>query len=421
MSARSGSASASGSASGSASASAVSASADVSDLDRAERKALLKAHTADLAASIKLLPVYYEALRDNQVPKSGANNALDVNVGGQLYQIRWADVKAFANGIAVQVNGLDRTAARMLKTHREVGPNAGFSAPIQYAQEIIDFFTQVALGPIVEGEFEEKVKDGKVKLVPIKDTLRTLEGTSLNDVLYFIQPTINGQPNPLYGVIRPGILTPLYALHAYFTGMPIEFATKRLSASQDMRTILGDVMRRTIDNDVANVIQRKRDLGLLAPGATDAAVVAIGEQMKAAIDDPDAVTYDTEMVFDKKTNADKEVYYSLSRTDVPDKRKKPMEIFNPNFFLYAHFSKLNANAAVKKLNAEDIASLQAETGRVYNSSFGGALAGAGDAVEQVIDDQRSNAALARAKKNVITSAETRKRKAAQKKAEAASK
>jgi hypothetical protein len=411
MSARSGSASASGSASGSASASAVSASADVSGLERAERKKLLKAHTADLSAAIKLLPVYYEALRDNGIPKSGANNTLDVTVGGQLYQIRWADVRAFANEIAVQVNGLDRTAARMLKTHREVKPNAGFSAPIRYAQEIIDFFSQVALGPIVQGDFEEK----KGKMVPIKSTLVTVEGSSLNDVLYFTQPEINGQANPLYGVIRPGILTPLYALHAYNTGMPVEFATKRLSASQQMRDILGDVMRRTIDTDVANVIQRKRDLGLLAPGASDAAIVELGEEMKAAIDDPDAETWFSDGVDDKG----REVFASRGRTDVPDKRKKPMEIFNPNFFLYAHFSKLNANAASEKLNAEGIAALQADTGRVYNALFGGQLAGAADAVEQVIEDQKSNAALARAAKNVITAAENRKRKAAEKKAAAA--
>jgi hypothetical protein len=171
-----------------------------------------------------------------------------------------------------------------------------FLNPCVFNQEIIDFFTHANIGPLIEGDFQDNGK-------PIVDSLQTSQ-RRLNDGLNFIKPD-----HPNYGITIPGSLTPLFALHARHAKMQQFPYGARLSASNEMRKYLRQTMIKVIHNDCDDVFF----------STDDEDVNKTRKKMIECIDNPDDLSLKHKM-------------YYINGGE--------REIFNPNWFLYAHFSKL---------------------------------------------------------------------------------
>jgi hypothetical protein len=175
---------------------------------------------------------------------------------------------------------------------------SGFLTPTIFNKEIIDFFTYADIGPLVTGSFDENEE-------PNISTLKSTD-TRLNDILKFTKSVIDDQINGKYGIIIPGSLAPLFSLHAHYAGMKHIDDNTRLSASPDMRKYLRQTMIKVIENDCDAISLRYSQY-------TRQEIDEIRQKLIDCIDNPD---------------------------DLSIKDGKYMEIFNPNWFLYAHFSKL---------------------------------------------------------------------------------
>ena len=186
------------------------------------------------------------------------------------------------------------------------GADSGFGVPALFDQELVEFFAQAELGPVIEGQFKTDPA-GNVKRIPDTKTLQPTR-RPLNLVLFFTQPFILGERNPLYGIIPSGTLTPLFALHAYYSGMQNPNDPTRLVASEEMRRLLAGTIERTIQRD-----RDREDRG----------------------------------VFD------------------------PKEVFDPNNFLYSGFSKLISAGRIQSLTNEEVEALTEEVTRVYGPLFPG--------------------------------------------------
>ena len=201
---------------------------------------------------------------------------------------------------------------------------SGFLAPVLFDDELVEFFAQANLGPVISGELVDKTGPaGHTRSVPNPQSLRPTN-QPLNSILFFTQPTVFGETNPLHRVATPGMLIPLFALHAYYSGMQNPNDPTRLSASEEMRALLPNLIARTTQRD-----------------------------------------------------------------------------FDPENFLYAHFSKLISSAAVsQRLTPQDFEVLLPEITRVYQPLFPGARL---ITPEMVLEYQQNEIALARAYKNNIQS------------------
>lgn len=120
-------------------------------------------------------------------------------------------------------------------------------------QDATNFLLEADLGPQVTGSFNHNTRDfSTVK------TFKAVEGTRLQDILWFLQPEINGQPNPLYrnvlnSIFREyDIFKDLLALHLYHSR---SFKCPNYTATSLMRKYLGNVMTRIIDADVNRIKQ----------------------------------------------------------------------------------------------------------------------------------------------------------------------
>jgi hypothetical protein len=215
---------------------------------------------------------------------------------------------------------------------------------VLFNEELVQFFAQAELGPVVEGEFTTKTDlAGNTKRVPDTATLRPTQ-IPLNAVLFFTRPIIFGQRNPLYGMIPPGTLTPLFALHAYYSNMPHPNDPTRLRASEEMRGFL----RGTINT----IIQRDEDKLRANPS-------------------------------------------------------EQIEVFDPENFLYAHFSRLISAGGIRPLTPEELEAMTPEVTRVYGPLFPGAAI---VTPEMVLRYQQDQVALARAYKNQFTNQQVRARR-----------
>lgn len=349
-------------------------------IGRAEAKKIFKEEVERLVEAVKLIPVYAEAF--SNIRKNEKLNVSFTDSTGQprQYQIGRSEFKEFVSQIIKQMLKLPNLAFSLNKTRRRTAPNSGFLAPALFVQEIVDFFGRADIGPIVQGNFVEKTdKSGNRKIAPDVKSLKAVPYSRLNDVLYFTKPQINGKPNPLYGIISPGTLTPLFALHAYNSGMQNALDATRLSASQEMRLHLRNVMKTTIDNDVRAISEKyQNDPAMIQQ------IQQVARQLSTAIDDPT-------LVIDSKIGDD--------------------EIFNPNNFLYAHFSKLISSSKVQTLKEQDLAQIRQAIPAVY-----GDIAGP-EYENTLLLAQQNHVALARAYKNQFQSSQQRQRRA-QKKAAA---
>lgn len=348
-------------------------------ITRTQSKKLFRDEVDKYVQAVKLIPVYADALskigKTDKIPVSYT----DANGQQHSVQIGRKEYKEFVSSTIKGMQKLPALAFTLNKTKRRYAANAGFLAPARFRPEIMQFFAQANLGPQVAGEFVMRTdKPMNKKAVPKSDSLRVLQGTRLNDLLYFTQ-----QGGPLSGIISPGTLTPLFALHAYYTGMANAQKSSRLSASNEMRQILGPVIADTIRNDVTKI---SNDNPALAGQAQ-----AVGQQLLNAIGNPG--------------------------TQVPSE-VGGVNIFNPNDFTYAHFSKLISNS---KLGGE----LNLEAMRPQIAATYGGLPGVTEAVQAgqppeqvVLAVQQNNAALARAWKNQVKGKADREKKKREKEAQA---
>lgn len=310
---------------------------------RTEAKKELTDEVALLISAIKQIQVYAEALAEakSRLAVAGPDEHgrhIEALIGRQEFG-------EFKRMIYARMKALPKLAFTLNKTRRRVAANSGFKAPARFQQPIVDFFSQANLGPQVTGDFTVKTDKGmNMKNVPVGKSLQVQGGTDLNNLLYFIQPQIAGQQNPLYGIVASGTLTPLFALHAYHTNMQTPDDAARLSASAQMRTILGDLMADTIRNDIKTVVSANPSLA--QQGA------ALEQQLIQAVRNPNMMTRPGE------------------------NELGGVEIFNPNFFLYAHFSKLISNSKIvnedptlgrTKLTDAELSQLRPQIARVYSN------------------------------------------------------
>ena len=376
-------------------------------MKKADAKKILKAEVAELVNGIKLLPTYVEKL--GPVPRG---QKLPVNVVDpttrQLitYQIGAKELKEFQKHIISGLNDLPDRAFSLSKVRRPNAPGSGFQAPARFSQELVNFFANAELGPVVNGSFmmKENVKKKESVRVANPATLVPVPGSRLNSKLYFTQPQINGQQNPLYTVISPGTVTPLFALHSHYVNpqMQKESDPTRLSASAAMRQGLRNIIAATIQADAGKF---SKDFPQYAPQ-----IATTAQQLIASIDNPSAVV----------------------NSAIPNSNK---EMFNPNNFRFADFSKLISTAKDKSMKADQfatvLAGLRPQIAQVYQSvpEVAARMAeinrltppGQSAPYEQaVLSDQHDSSTLARSKKNkekdVITKARKKQQAAAKKQA-----
>lgn len=184
-----------------------------------------------------------------------------------------------------------------------------------FNHEIVNFFTHANIGPLVTGIFKDK------ELPDIYSLRSTQE--RLNDSLIFIKPEINNQSNLHYHITNESSLTHLFILHTYYTKMQYTHDTTRLSASKEMRQYLRQTMIKVINNDCIYALTGVRP-------KNDEMIQEIDETRQTmidCIDNPDDLSL-------------KGKKYYISNTEY-------LEIFNPNWFLYADFPKLIAYARLE--------------------------------------------------------------------------
>ena len=378
-------------------------------MKKSEAKKVLKAEVAELVNAVKLLPTYAEKLatvpRGQKIPVSVIDPTTRQVV---IYQVGAKEYKEFQKHIISTLTDLPDRAFSLSKTRRPTAPGSGFQAPARFSQELVNFFAGAELGPIVTGQFMMKENAKKKESVRVANpaTLQPVNGSRLNNKLYFTQQAINGQQNPMYGVISPGTVTPLFALHSHYVQpqMQKDSDPTRLSASNAMRQGLYNTIAATIQADGNKF---KKDFPQYS-----AQIDNVAAQLTASINNPSAAPIDAK---------------------IPGSNK---EMFNPNNFRFADFSKLISTAKDKSMKADQfaagLAGIRTQIAQVYQSVPEVAarmaeinrLAPPGQQQsapyeQAVLSDQHDSSTLARAKKNkekdIITKAR-KKQQAAQKKA-----
>lgn len=247
--------------------------------------------------------------------------------GNKEWLVGRTDLTKFLHALIQELKKFPNEAVNMVKTRRAVSISAGFMAPQRYQEEMLQFFRNARLGYAIDGNYlvlahGRKCKDQQVLTNAVETS------TPLNELLYFTQPTIGGQQNPLYGLMSPGTITILFlSLHTFFAGMKTGDTNTRLSASQEMRQYLPQIIQDTIQRDVDNVAtELARNYGYNTPGYNKAAhdqaiaeLTQLGTMAVQGIADPNLGANQRLVIFDGKVNR---------------------EIFNPNYFPYAHLTKI---------------------------------------------------------------------------------
>jgi len=221
-----------------------------------------------------------------------------------------------------------------MSTLTTVAIGSGFLEPTLFDDDLVRFFADVKLGPVIEGKFTTT----GTKSVPDTKSLRPVN-RPLNSILFFTKPTILGQKNPLYGIITPASLTVLFALHAYYSGMHYPGQETQLNASPEMRHYLRPIMERSISQDVDRLIQR---------GVPQDEAENIGQFFMQGLDEP----LQLDEILQQQL-----IQYGAS------------SFFNPFKFSFAQFSKLIAAAKTETLSAEELEALTPEVTRIYGPLF----------------------------------------------------
>jgi hypothetical protein len=200
----------------------------------------------------------------------------------------------------------------------------GLLTPAFFSREIVDFFTFANIGPLIQGQYVQKEMKGydydndekriMTKSIPDVETLAPTEDR-LNDILDFIDTSI----------LNPGSLTSLFALHAYYDKLQHSDDKTRLSASKDMRKYLRQIMIEIINRDADKLLNE-------CPEEENERIEKARQFMVDCIDQPENINPDL----------------GKFQTEYG-----PTEIFNPNWFLYAHFSKLISAGKLETLDTKD--------------------------------------------------------------------
>ena len=398
-------------------------------MTRKDARAEFKKEVAKIVEGVELTKTFADTVcslkRTEKVPVA----FVDAQGTARQFLIGRTEYNEFLKQLSSQLKKLPTTANNLFKSHREVKEGTGFLAPARFGNEIVQFFSQAELGPQVRGSFVMKkdTKTGKMKSVPDNKSLIVQPNTRLNDALYFVRQ----QGNPLYGITNSGTLTPLFALHAYYRRMAYPHEATRLSASDQMRAVLGPVMRKTIEAD------REYLLGVYASNTANAAVNESNARVRAQIDQvsqalinsissPNPLTNPQFAGILADPNFKNNEAANLQALGIVNSRIGDEEIFNPNFFLYAHFSKLISQGKLmhltpqgkqESLSAEEINQLAPSVYGVFrnqpelNALFGAEPATAQTrAINIVLRGEQDQVALARAHKNKLQAASNKARK-----------
>ena len=260
---------------------------------------------------------------------------------------------------------------------------SGFLAPTSFDDEICQFFSVCDLGPAINGQF---ITNTQGKQIPDLTTLESNHDIPLNDCLYFTIP----DNNPLYGIINSGSLIPLFALHAYYANMGVLGDVTRLSASADMRKYLKQTLIKAIKKSAQDIIRSNINNVQIIDLVLNMIPILI-----QSIDDA-----------------------SLAQGQIMIGNH---EMFNPNFFLYAHFSILISASKIKPLSKEELDLLKAPTKQVYQNlipfnyttHFGGAFIQLEDDkyIVIVLNYQKDIVSLAKDYKNRLQNIRQREKRA----------
>ena len=136
------------------------------------------------------------------------------------------------------VHGLSGTDRRYTAPESDLG-QTNDTQPALFSEDLLEFFRNADLGPVVDGQFrtnfQGRRRPDSESLVPLRQPL--------NSILFFTQPTVLGQRNPLYGIANPSTIIYLLSLHFYYSGVHQQTGGGlRLTASPAMRRYLGRVM-----------------------------------------------------------------------------------------------------------------------------------------------------------------------------------
>lgn len=413
----------------------VALSPEADAVPRVEGKKILTDEANLIAEGIKAVKVFADTLATAKKGVDTEVSFTDAQGAQHSYKVTPAMYRDFVKQLSARIKKMPSLAMNVNKTRRRAGPNAGFLAPAKFDDEIVSFFAQAELGPVVTGDLKLE-KPGSRKIVPDAESLRALPNSALQDRLYFIQPQIAGGANPLYGIASSGVVNPMFSLHIHYginpltgqpglqtykynwnTGRPItnaqgqpEIGAGRMTSSNLMRQTLRNTMIKAIENDA-------RVLSAEYPAVVQQFNDAV-QPLIDAIDDPNLFVVSR---------------FATGTTDPRTGNEKIVEMFNPNYFSYAHVSKLISNGKVKGFGKSEIADLRQSISQAYQPVLNRALnewsslAGRGDdvavdrmalmqdamenAVEQgVLTYQQDDVAKASAFKKAITNAERRKAK-----------
>lgn len=194
--------------------------------------------------------------------------------------------------IGVQSN-IEQFPSNWKKTLRRASP------------DLLEFFQNVNLGPIVLGNFSryQSQADPTQYFGTRVNGYSVIRKSALQQILYCFQPN-----NPLYGILTTDLSRLLFSFH--FKVLKIRKDGRYYSASSDMRKYLGKLMEDLIDHHINLVVDR----GILNSNEAEQK----RNLLKSAIVDPSVVV-----------------------EDIPISRySRNMLVFNPNRFSETAFSQL---------------------------------------------------------------------------------
>lgn len=310
---------------------------------RREVKAYFKEKVKRITEAIDLIPVFADKL-------ASLGHRDMVELDGEYYGRKNFD--EFLRLLAKEVRLLYAVAFK--KIHRN--SSSGFSALVRFKPNLAQFFAEANLGPYVESKVADPFDESGKKVKKEVDLVEKEE--TLNDMLYFCREKIGNKTNPLYAFAYTGIINALFSLHAYYSGMQ---KNGRLSASDEMRKYLAEEMEQAIRRDYEKAKEME--------GVSRKDLDTLRDKLLKAINDPDVV---------------------IQNSKIGD-----MELFNPNSFTHAHFSKLINACKEKVIDAEESEELNTKVRSVYKD-----IVDLGeDPVQSVLDHQQQMVRLAKEYKN----------------------
>ena len=331
-----------------------------------KRKDLFKKGTDTLKQLAEALQVETELLARNVSDISGRivdDNGVAHDVS---YKLSRAELRALRKLIADTGKDYMTDAYYLARAKRIQSPVVSFSAYGKYDELLLRFFREATLGPLVSGNFAGKaeVRSKNVRLVANTKTESKTESPftliadtkgragwveALKDYLPFTQ---QGADNYMYGVMTQGLVTALFALHAFYAlppsqgkvesgpgynaNIPISERGLRTSdnsgyntASIEMRQILGPILQEVIDSDIVNLTNKYPDRA--------SALSELRQHLLTALNNPTYIVPDLA--------SDGKIYFP---------EYGPQKVFNPNKFPYSHFSKINSKTKVRMSEDEKI-------------------------------------------------------------------